>query len=99
MLMRTARALVDWSGQARVIEVRLSSTRLGAGVAQLAERQPSKLHVAGSIPVSRSNPPPGRYFGFFGCFFLGGRLGVLSDIGSPPLSAECKGCRNPPDLP
>jgi hypothetical protein len=26
-----------------------------AGVAQLAERQPSKLHVAGSIPVSRSN--------------------------------------------
>ena len=27
-----------------------------AGVAQLAERQPSKLHVAGSIPVSRSNP-------------------------------------------
>ena len=28
-----------------------------AGVAQLAERQPSKLHVAGSIPVSRSNFP------------------------------------------
>jgi hypothetical protein len=27
-----------------------------AGVAQLAERQPSKLNVAGSIPVSRSNP-------------------------------------------
>ena len=27
---------------------------IGAGVAQLAERQPSKLHVAGSIPVSRS---------------------------------------------
>ncbi len=26
-----------------------------AGVAQLAERQPSKLNVAGSIPVSRSN--------------------------------------------
>ena len=26
-----------------------------AGVAQLAERQPSKLHVAGSNPVSRSN--------------------------------------------
>src|SRR2546427_11686969 len=25
-----------------------------AGVAQLAERQPSKLNVAGSIPVSRS---------------------------------------------
>ncbi len=25
-----------------------------AGVAQLAERQPSKLHVAGSNPVSRS---------------------------------------------
>ena len=25
-----------------------------AGVAQLAERQPSKLRVAGSIPVSRS---------------------------------------------
>ena len=31
-----------------------------AGVAQLAERQPSKLHVAGSIPVSRSTPPRGR---------------------------------------
>ena len=29
----------------------------GAGVAQLVERQPSKLHVAGSSPVSRSNPP------------------------------------------
>src|SRR4030095_603377 len=27
-----------------------------AGVAQLAERQPSKLHVAGSRPVSRSTP-------------------------------------------
>ena len=27
-----------------------------AGVAQLAERQPSKLHVAGSNPVSRSTP-------------------------------------------
>jgi hypothetical protein len=25
-----------------------------AGVAQMAERQPSKLRVAGSIPVSRS---------------------------------------------
>jgi hypothetical protein len=29
----------------------------GAGVAQLAERQPSKLHVAGSNPVSRSTIP------------------------------------------
>ena len=28
--------------------------RFGAGIAQLAERQPSKLGVAGSIPVSRS---------------------------------------------
>jgi hypothetical protein len=28
-----------------------------AGVAQLAERQPSKLNVAGSIPVSRSTFP------------------------------------------
>lgn len=27
---------------------------LNAGVAQLAEHQPSKLRVAGSIPVSRS---------------------------------------------
>jgi len=25
--------------------------------------------------------------GFFGCFFLGGRLGVLSVIGSPLLSS------------
>ena len=29
-----------------------------AGVAQLAERQPSKLHVAGSRPVSRSTLSP-----------------------------------------
>jgi hypothetical protein len=29
-----------------------------AGVAQLAERQPSKLNVAGSIPVSRSTRRP-----------------------------------------
>jgi hypothetical protein len=28
-----------------------------AGIAQLAERQPSKLNVAGSIPVSRSKFP------------------------------------------
>jgi hypothetical protein len=28
-----------------------------AGVAQSVERQPSKLNVAGSRPVSRSNPP------------------------------------------
>jgi hypothetical protein len=28
---------------------------LKAGVAQLVEHQPSKLRVAGSIPVSRSN--------------------------------------------
>jgi hypothetical protein len=27
-----------------------------AGIAQLVERQPSKLRVAGSNPVSRSNP-------------------------------------------
>ncbi len=30
--------------------------RSGAGVAQLVERLPSKQHVAGSSPVSRSNP-------------------------------------------
>src|SRR6185437_13269602 len=29
-----------------------------AGVAQLVARQPSKLNVAGSNPVSRSTPPP-----------------------------------------
>jgi hypothetical protein len=56
-----------------------------AGVAQLAERQPSKLNVAGSIPVSRSTPPPrrsvlSRYAFGLGFFFLGGRLGVLSAI-------------------
>ena len=28
---------------------------LGAGIAQLAEHQPSKLRAAGSIPVSRSD--------------------------------------------
>ena len=39
----------------RLLEHRVRSG--DAGVAQLAERQPSKLHVAGSIPVSRSNPP------------------------------------------
>jgi hypothetical protein len=57
-----------------------------AGVAQLAERQPSKLNVAGSIPVSRStacatpNQAMSRYAFGFGFFFLGGRLGVLSAI-------------------
>ncbi len=32
----------------------VGDTSLEAGVAQLAEHQPSKLRVAGSIPVSRS---------------------------------------------
>ena len=32
----------------------IGDTSLEAGVAQLAEHQPSKLRVAGSIPVSRS---------------------------------------------
>ena len=32
--------------------------RSQAGVAQLVERQPSKLNVAGSNPVSRSNRVP-----------------------------------------
>ena len=42
----------------------VSTTRrpFGAGVAQLAERQPSKLDVAGSNPVSRSNPSLFRLF-------------------------------------
>src|SRR6185503_18078401 len=35
----------------------LWSSQSRAGVAQLAERQPSKLHVAGSSPVSRSTIP------------------------------------------
>src|SRR5262245_53550493 len=38
-----------------------------AGVAQLVERQPSKLDVAGSSPVARSLKPPGN-----GEFFLDG---------------------------
>tara|TARA_B100000378_G_scaffold131336_1_gene106154 strand:- start:393 stop:572 length:180 start_codon:yes stop_codon:yes gene_type:complete len=32
-----------------------------AGVAQLVERQPSKLNVAGSNPVSRSTKKPYRF--------------------------------------
>ena len=35
--------------------MRLYIIFIGAGVAQLVEHQPSKLRVAGSIPVSRSN--------------------------------------------
>src|SRR5688500_15275760 len=38
----------------RFIEVRTNDRF--AGVAQLVERQPSKLNVAGSNPVSRSKP-------------------------------------------
>ena len=38
--------------------VRASRWFQRAGVAQLAERRPSKPHVAGSIPVSRSNSSP-----------------------------------------
>ncbi len=36
-----------------------------AGVAQLVERQPSKLNVAGSNPVSRSNENLNKKVGFF----------------------------------
>ena len=36
--------------------IRLASMDGGAGVAQLAERDPSKVDVAGSNPVSRSTP-------------------------------------------
>lgn len=32
-----------------------------AGIAQLVERQPSKLNVAGSSPVSRSRNHPAEY--------------------------------------
>ena len=45
----------EWDGAG----VRVASgrgSRLPAGVAQLVERQPSKLRVAGSSPVSRSKP-------------------------------------------
>jgi hypothetical protein len=40
---------------------------LPAGVAQLVERQPSKLNVAGSNPVSRSTKP----CNFYKVFLLG----------------------------
>jgi hypothetical protein len=42
-------------GRLVVNPIRFSLPSPRAGVAQLAERQPSKLHVAGSNPVSRSN--------------------------------------------
>ena len=42
----------------RLAVVGSAGTTSRAGVAQLAERQPSKLHVAGSRPVSRSKSTP-----------------------------------------
>ena len=54
-----------------------------AGVAQLVERQPSKLNVAGSNPVSRSKPH--RKMGLFLC----GRAGekpVPSEVEGNPVS-------------
>ncbi len=42
-----------------------------AGVAQLVERQPSKLNVAGSNPVSRSTSFPFSYlFAFYILIFM-----------------------------
>ena len=41
------------------------TSSIGAGIAQLVERQPSKLNVAGSNPVPRSTegPRPGNGVG------------------------------------
>ena len=47
-------------GSARAVQAR------SAGVAQLVERQPSKLNVAGSSPVARLTPGPART-GDLGC--------------------------------
>jgi hypothetical protein len=41
-------------GKRHLKDCRFGYLDIEAGVAQLAERQPSKLRVAGSIPVSRS---------------------------------------------
>ena len=51
-LVATVAAAARRRGTVRCAAARAPCAR--AGVAQLAERQPSKLHVAGSIPVSRS---------------------------------------------
>src|SRR3990172_9126167 len=58
-----------------------------AGVAQLAERQPSKLNVAGSIPVSRSTHSARRRVLQFG--ELG--LGALSrdDVALALVALQC----------
>jgi hypothetical protein len=53
---RLARAAVAAAGRGTVDFAAARAPCARAGVAQLAERQPSKLHVAGSNPVSRSNP-------------------------------------------
>ena len=52
--------------------------QFGAGVAQLVERQPSKLDVAGSNPVSRSIPSTER----------GRHVFELSWIGSVSVSTR-----------
>ena len=41
---------------AKVVAMKVGDDTKSAGVAQLVELQPSKLDVAGSRPVSRSNP-------------------------------------------
>ena len=52
---------------------RCARFQFAAGIAQLAERQPSKLNVAGSNPVSRSQADLGPRAGFAGRQFTNPR--------------------------
>ena len=79
--------------------------RRPAGVAQLAERQPSKLRVAGSNPVSRSTgaDPLGIRFRFrprgsVAEHFLGkeGVIGSIPIVGSTPVSRPGPGVPSDP---
>ena len=54
-ILEARRVGVTWAQRGTPRTTRCPEASRGREVAELAERQPSKLHVAGSIPVSRSN--------------------------------------------
>ena len=58
----------DFAGSNPALPTKILRNKI-AGVAQLVERQPSKLNVAGSNPVSRSKKPK-QMFRFFILYIL-----------------------------
>ena len=69
-------------------------TPISAGVAQLAERLPSKQEVAGSNPVSRSTHLKYRNKNLCGCSSLGleYRLAMAGVVGSNPIIRSIRRC-------